>query len=389
METQKLYYEDSFLKSFSARVLSCEQRDSKYYVTLDRTAFYPEGGGQAGDTGRLGPVRVLDTAEKEGKLFHICDGPLEAGTTVEGSIDWDLRFYRMQQHSGEHIVSGILHRIYGCHNTGFHMGADVTTIDFDAVIPPEMLPEVEKEANEAVYADIPFHIWIPSPQELPTVSYRTKRALEWPVRIVEIPGYDVCACCGTHVKTTGTIGLIKIFSCVSFRGGTRITMACGKRALEILNESYEQNKQVSQAFSAKINETGAAARQMNELLEAEKFKNVGLKMKIFDSLAKSYQNAGDCLCFEKDLDGTGLRELCERIADVCGGTAAVFSGADGQGYGYCLGTAEGDLKAFNQEMNRALNGRGGGKPRFQQGRVSASEAEIRRFFRENTGKIQK
>ena len=382
METRKLYYEDSFLKKFSARVLSCEESDGKFAVYLDQTAFYPEGGGQAGDTGILGGVRVLDTREQGQAVCHFCEKPLTVGRTVEGEIDWEPRFYRMQQHSGEHIVSGILHRIYGCHNTGFHMGSDVTTIDFDAVIPPEALAGVEQEANEAVYANIPFHIWVPSPEELPTVNYRTKRALSWPVRIVEIPGYDTCACCGTHVKATGTIGLIKIFSAVPFRGGTRIEMACGRRALEILNSAYEQNRQVSQAFSARVNETGAAARRMNELLEAEKFRATGLQMQIYDSIAEKYTDAGDCLCFQKDLDGTGLRELCDRIAVACGGMAAVFSGADGQGYGYCLGTKDGDLREFNREMNSTLNGRGGGKPRFQQGRVSAGETEIRRFFAE-------
>ena len=383
METQKLYYEDSFLKTFEAKVLKCEKTEEHYHICLDRTAFYPEGGGQAGDTGILGSVRVLDTQEQGKTVVHICDGPLKEGETVEGTIDWGPRFYRMQQHSGEHIVSGILHRIYGCHNTGFHMGAEVTTIDFDAVIPPEMLPEVEKEANQAVYENIPFHIWIPSPQELPQVPYRTKRALSWPVRIVEIPGYDICACCGTHVKSTGTIGLIKIFSAVPFRGGTRIEMACGQRALEILNEAYDQNRQVSQAFSAKINETGAAARKMNALLDEEKFRAVGLQMKLYDVIAKSYQNSGNVLLFEEDLDGTGLRELCGRIAKVCGGMAAVFSGSDGDGYGYCLGTTQGDLRPFNKEMNGTLNGRGGGKPLFQQGRVMASKEEIQRFFSEN------
>ena len=388
METRRLYYEDSFLKSFTAQVLSCEQNKDKYYVTLDQTAFYPEGGGQAGDTGILGGVQVLDTREEGETLVHICSAPLKEGSRVEGTIDWEPRFYRMQQHSGEHIVSGILHRIYGCHNVGFHMGADVTTIDFDAVIPADMLPKVEMEANEAVYADIPFHIWIPGPEELPHVSYRTKRALSWPVRIVEIPGYDTCACCGTHVKTTGTIGLIKIFSAVPFRGGTRIEMACGKRALEILNEAYDQNRQVSQAFSAKVGETGAAARRMNELLEAEKFQNTGLQRKLFDYIAESCRDAGDCLCFREDLDGTGLRELCERIARKCGGMAAVFSGSEGQGWSYCLGTKEGDLREFNKEMNTALNGRGGGKPLFQQGRVQASMAEIRQFFREKIENIK-
>ena len=388
METRKLYYEDSFLKTFSAEVLTCEEAEKGYYVTLNQTAFYPEGGGQAGDTGILGGVRVLDTQEKDGQVVHLCENALPAGKTVEGTIDWEKRFYRMQQHSGEHIVSGILHRIYGCHNTGFHMGADVTTIDFDAVIPAEMLPQVEQEANQAVYENIPFHIWVPSPEELPHVTYRTKRALPWPVRIVEIPGYDSCACCGTHVKATGAIGLIKLFSAVSFRGGTRIEMACGKRALEILNSAYEQNRQVSQAFSAKIEQTGAAARRMNELLDEEKFRSTGLRLQLFDLKAKDYAGAQNVLLFEKDLDGTGLRELCDRVTRVCSGMAAVFSGTDETGYGYCLGTREGNLKDFNGEMTRVLQGRGGGKPRFQQGRVSASREAIRSFFLEKTENIK-
>ena len=380
METQKLYYEDSFLKSFGARVLSCEPEGDRYRVILDRTAFYPEGGGQAGDTGVLGGVRVLDTQEAGQQVCHFCEKPLEVGTTVEGTIDWEPRFYRMQQHSGEHIVSGILNRIYGCHNTGFHMGADVTTIDFDAVIPPEMLPKVEAEANQAVYENIPLHIWVPTEQELPGVHYRTKRALSWPVRIVEIPGYDCCACCGTHVAATGTIGLIKLFSAVSFRGGTRIEMACGKRALQILNQSYDQNKLVSQAFSARLSETGDMARKMVESLDNQKFQYTCLQRKLFDTIAESYRDRGDVLYLCENLDSTGIRELCDRLKEVCGGVAAVFSGSDRAGYGYCLSAKDGDLRPLNREMTGALSGRGGGKPLFQQGRVNAPEAEIRAFF---------
>ena len=382
METRKLYYEDSTAVQFTAQVLSCEKQEKGFAVVLDKTLFYPEGGGQAGDTGILGGVRVLDTQEEDDRVLHFCDGALTPGRSVDGAIDYGPRFYRMQQHSGEHIVSGILHRRYGCHNTGFHMGADMTTIDFDAVIPPEALPDIEAEANQAIYQNIPLHIWVPSPEELPGVTYRTKRALPWPVRIVEIPGYDSCACCGTHVKSTGSIGLIKLFSAVSFRGGTRIEMACGKRALEILNGAYEQNRQVSQAFSAKLLETGAAACRMNELLAAEKYRCVSLQRRIFASIARGCADAGDVVCFEEGLDSNGVRELTEQITRVCGGTAAVFSGADGAGYSFCLGTSSGDLRALCKEMNQALRGRGGGKPMFQQGRVQASEQEIRAFFAE-------
>lgn len=381
--TRKLFYEDSHLAAFSAKVLSCEETGKGFAVTLDATAFYPEGGGQAGDTGKLGGVRVLDTREQGEQVVHFCDGALTPGETVEGHIDYAPRFQRMQQHSGEHIVSGIIHRRWGYHNVGFHMGAESTTIDFDGVIPQEALPELEAECNAAVWANIPLHIWTPSPEELPEVSYRTKRALPWPVRIVEVPGYDTCACCGTHVSATGEIGLIKLFSAVNFRNGTRMEMACGKLAYTILSAAYEQNRLVSQAFSAKPMETGAAAQRMNELLEQQKYRVIGLQRQIFAGIAAGYVGQGDVLHFAEDLDGNGLRELTDQIAEKCGGRAAVFCGKDGEGYAYCLSSREEDLRAFGKEMTAALNGRGGGKPGFQQGRVSANRVTIEAFFHQD------
>ena len=315
MQTRKLYYEDSHLRRFTAQVLACEENGQNYRVILDATAFYPEGGGQGADTGILGGVRVLDTREAGETVVHFCDGPLAPGSTVEGQIDYDSRFLRMQQHSGEHIVSGIINRRFGYHNTGFHMGADCITIDFDGVISPEVLPEIEAEANRAVWQNLPIRCWYPSQEQLPQVNYRTKRALPWPVRIVEIPGFDCCACCGTHVGATGEIGLIKLFSAVHFRGGTRMEMACGKRALEILNTAYQQNKLVSQAFSAQITETGAAAQRMNDLAAAQRYRSIGLEKRVCAGMAESLGGTGDVLLFESDLDGTALRELTDAVAE--------------------------------------------------------------------------
>lgn len=383
METRKLYYEDSHLRSFSAKVLSCEETEKGYAVILDATAFYPEGGGQAADTGILGRVRVLDTREQGEQVVHTCDGPLIPGETVEGHIDYEARFRRMQQHSGEHIVSGIINRRWGYHNVGFHMGAESTTIDFDGIIPQEALQELEKEANAAVWANIPLRIWTPSPEELPTVSYRTKRALPWPVRIVEVPGYDTCACCGTHVSATGEIGIIKLLSAVNFRSGTRMEMACGKLAFDLLNAAYEQNKLVSQAFSVRPMETGAAAQRMNELLAREKYRVVYLERQISTGIAASYAGKGNVLHFAEELDGNGLRELTDKIAEKCGGRAAVFCGNDQEGYAYCMAAREGDLRGFGKEMTAALGGRGGGKPNFQQGRVSANRVTIQAFFNQD------
>ena len=379
--TRKLYYEDCHLDRFTARVTDCRETKKGYEVTLDATAFYPEGGGQACDIGTLGGVAVLDVQERGEVVIHLCVGPLDEGSEVEGILDYERRFDLMQQHTGEHIVSGIINRRYGYHNVGFHMGADVITIDFDGVIPAEDLPAIEMEANQALWQDLPVRCWYPSEEELPNVFYRTKRALPWPVRIVQVPGYDSCACCGVHVARTGEVGLVKLFSTIGLRGGTRMEMACGKRALEILNHAYDQNRQVSQAFSAKITETGIAARKMNEALGAEKFKLASLQRRMFRNIAGGYENAGNVLCFEPDLEPVLVRELADAIADRCGGTAAVFSGEDEGGYSFCLVTRQGDLREMCREMTRILRGRGGGKPNFQQGRVSAGRCEIEAFFK--------
>lgn len=381
METGKLYYEDCHLARFSARVLRCEEGKDGFRVVLSATAFYPEGGGQPGDTGTLGGVAVLDTREEGGEIVHLCREPLIVGETVEGRIDYDRRFGFMQQHTGEHMVSGILHRRMGLHNTGFHIGAEGVTVDFDGVVPPELLPEIEEEANRGVWRNIPLHIFTPSPEELPKVTYRTKRALPWPVRIVEIPGFDSCACCGIHCAATGEVGLVKLFSSIPFRGGSRILMACGGLALSILNRAYTQNKLVSQAFSAPMGETGEAASRMNDLLAQQKYRITALERRIWDGIAEGYRGKGNVLHFEPGLDGTGIRELADRIAASCGGVAAVFSGEEGS-CGFCLASRADDLRPLCKEMTQTLCGRGGGKPQFQQGTVKATRQEIEAFFRE-------
>ena len=385
METQKLYYKDSHMDRFSARVVDCRETDKGFEVVLDATAFYPEGGGQACDLGTLGGVNVLDVRERGEEIVHLCDGPLEAGAEVEGRIDYDRRFHLMQQHSGEHIVSGIINRRYGYHNVGFHMGAEGMVIDFDGVIPSEDLAAIELEANRIVWANMPVICWYPEPALLENIPYRSKKALSWPVRIVDIPEADICACCGTHVKATGEIGLIKIFSAMGCRGGTRLEMACGDQALAMLNLAFDQNRLVSQAFSAKWQATGAAAQRMNEALEQEKFSKNGLWKRIFRSVAESYVNHGSVVHFEEGLDPVQIRELADAIAETCGGTAGVFSGSDDAGYGFAMVARAGDLRPLGKEMTAALNGRGGGKPNFQQGRVAAAKNDIELFFRQKWG----
>lgn len=379
MQTRKLYYEDSHISQFTAKVLHCQEAAQGYEIILDATAFYPEGGGQAGDAGNLGSVRVLDTRERGEQVIHLCDGPLQPGQSVCGELDWEPRFLRMQQHSGEHIVSGLLNKRFGCHNVGFHMGSACMTIDFDCPIPAQVLPEIEEEANRAVWANLPVRCYYPDPETLATLPYRSKRAIPWPVRIVEISGVDLCACCGTHVCHTGEIGLIKLLSVIPFRGGARMEIACGKQALELLNTAYAQNKLVSQAFSVQLPDTGAAAQRMNALLAEEKYRVVGLQRQIFAALAQRHAGQGNVLLFHPDLDSAGVRELTDAVAASCGGIAAVFSGGE-EGYSFCLAAPESDLRPLCRALTSALQGRGGGKPGFQQGRVNATRETIEAFF---------
>lgn len=380
MNEEKLYYQDCHRKTFTASVTDCVKTEKGYEVRLDQTAFYPEGGGQACDLGTLADVNVLYVSEKNEKIIHLCDKPLEVGKTVEGTIDWDRRFDLMQQHTGEHIVSGIIHQKYGWHNVGFHMGSEVVTIDFDGPIPQEDLLRIEAEANRRVWENLPVRCWYPAEEELPSVPYRTKRQLPWPVRIVEIPGVDTCACCGVHVAATGEVGFIKLFSCVKFHQGVRIEMACGRRALDFLSRVYEQNQQVSQVFSAKLMETGEAARKINDALAAEKYRTASMQKAIFRHTAEQYRNQELAVHFEEGLSPSGVRELAEVISEVCGGTAAVFSGG-GEKFDMCLACPGGDVKDLGNRMTKALDGRGGGKPGFFQGSVRATKDRIQEFFR--------
>ena len=382
MQTERLYDQDSHLRKFDAQVRSCAHGKHGWDVVLDRTAFYPEGGGQPGDTGLLGGVRVTDTHERNGAVVHYCDAPLEVGTQVRGEIDWQRRFDLMQQHSGEHLVSGIIHRRFGYENVGFHMGAEMITIDLSGMLTPEQLEAVEAEANEAVWRDLPTEITHPDPEALKTIPYRSKKELTGDVRIVAFPGVDICACCGTHVSSTGEIGLIKLFSCEKFHDGVRIELLCGRRALAHLSALAAQNRQISGLLSAKPLETASAVRRTLDELSQQKLRAAGLEARILDAQAEDYRGAGNVLLFEKDLTPDTLRRLADAITSRCGGRCAVFSGSDETGYKYCLGETGGDLRQLSRELNTALSGRGGGKPFFVQGSVQASRQAIEAFFEE-------
>ena len=379
MDTVKLYYENAYTQDFTAMVQSCEAVKNGFAVTLDRTAFYPEGGGQPADHGTLGDARVLDVHEGDGVITHLCDRALSVGAEVNGRIDWARRFDHMQQHSGEHIISGMLCSTFHCDNVGFHMGADVVTIDYNAPITWEQALEVERRANAYIWADHPIRIWYPSAEELAALPYRSKKELTGAVRITEFPGADRCACCGTHVTSSAQVGLLKLLSCQKFRDGVRLELLCGQRALDCLASGWEQARQIGQALSVKPQSAFAAVSRLQEELLSLKEKAARLGEADFAHTAAQYRGAGSVLHIAEPLDGDGARRLCDAIAKTAGGRCAVFAGRDGD-YRYAVIENGGDLRQFIKDMNTALHGRGGGRDGFAQGSAACTAEELRAFF---------
>ena len=382
METKKLYEEDPTLRRFSGRVLDCREEKEGWTVILDETAFFPQGGGQGWDTGVLGGRRVLAVTEEGGEIRHLCDGPLEVGTQAEGLVDDDRRRDLTQQHSGEHIVSGIIAGRWGFHNVGFHMGADTVTIDFDGVVPQEALEEIQWEANRVVLRDIPLHVWYPSAEELERLPYRSKKKLEGPVRLVEIPGVDLCACCGTHVVRTGEIGPILFLSWMKFRQGVRMELACGERALRYLLSAADQNRKVAQLLSAKPLESYAGAKRLQEDLDRMKYRCAGLEDQMNRHTAEELRGRGNVLLLREDLSPDGLRRLACAIMETCGGICAAFSPAEG-GCRYAVASKTQDVRPLVKKLNETLRGRGGGKPELAQGSVQADADGVRDFWEKN------
>ena len=379
--TEKLYYADSFMKTFTAAVLSCQESKTGYAVTLSRTAFYPEGGGQPFDTGTLGDARVTDVREKDGVIVHTCDKPLPVGETVTGSISWDRRFDHMQQHSGEHITSGVICARYHCDNVGFHLGKELVTIDFNADIPAGDLPSIEAAVNRYIWEDHPIDIRFLSGEALEQAEYRSKKFIPGEVRLVAFPGADCCACCGTHVRTSGQVGLVKLLSCQKFREGVRIEMVCGRRALDYCSAVLEQNHKVSQLLSAKVMDTAAAVERMQKELYTLRGRIASLEEAAFQQKAEALSGKGDVLLLEEDMSPESLRKLCGAVGAVCGGRCAVFAGTDG-GWKYAVGGGTEDLRPLAKALNAALQGRGGGKPDFIQGSAACTREDIEAFFGE-------
>ena len=378
MTTEKLYYIDSHLFDFEATVLDCRETETGWAVLLDKTAFFPEGGGQPADTGFIDSIPVTDVQEQGGEILHFCGQALPVGDHLPCRVEREQRLVRMQNHSGEHIVSGLAHRLYGCENVGFHMGEDCMTIDFDRELSWQQLMEVETLANQAVRDNLPVLCSFPEGEALQTLEYRSKLDLTENVRIVEIPGIDRCACCAPHVARTGEIGLIKILDAERHRGGVRLSLCCGMLALQDYRIKQDNITAVSQALSAKRHETaGAVARLLAEQQKAKE-RIAALSMELARLKAESCPATGGNLCvFDNVLDEVALRELVNLLMEKCGGIAAAFSGSDETGYRYIMGSRRVDLRRCAKEINCLIDGRGGGKPQMIQGSAAADAGRIR------------
>lgn len=380
--TEKLYYQDAYETAFRAKVLDCQKEKEHFLVTLDRTYFYPEGGGQPADHGTLGGAAVLDVHEKDGVILHTTDKPLETGTEVEGSLDWERRFDLMQNHSGEHILSGIICGRYNCDNVGFHMGKETVTIDFNTKIPPEEVAGMEEKANVAIWRNTPFATQYPSKEELAAMDYRSKKELDGQVRIVQAGEYDCCACCGTHVRLAGEIGQIKIISMQNYKGGTRLEVVCGKRALEDYRKKADAAEYAGQQLSVPAEQAGKAVENLlaekNSLIQA--FNQ--LKWTYFTEKAAQLPEGTENAAFFADgLNSKDLTHFADTLLKQAGKRAAVFSKKEGEAaFAFVLLSKEKDARELTEEMRALFDCKGGGKPDAVQGKVTAEKAELAAFF---------
>ena len=388
--TEKYYETDACRREAAGRIIAAEP-DAKTgggRIALDGTVFYPEGGGQPADRGALtladGTVLdVTDVHEQGGVIWHSVaslPGAAVPGAEVRQALDWDWRFDKMQQHTGEHILSGILHSMFGAENVGFHIGADAVRMDTSVPISAEGLRAAELAANRIVWQNVPVIITYPTREELAALTYRSKKEIEGQVRIVTIPGADVCACCGTHTAFTGAVGQIKILSAENYKGGVRLSIVCGQRALEAAQAMRQRQADIGALLSAKASETAHAVHRVYDEYTALKFAHFGLCSQLFDALAAQVTPGEDVVRIVPGLDPDGLHRLAVRLTEATPGLCAALTPNE-KGTGYCLARTEGDVRPLTKALNAALNGRGGGKPGICQGSCAASPEQVEEFLK--------
>lgn len=383
MNTKKLYDDDSHISKFTAKVVNCRKSSSCFEIILDQTAFFPEGGGQNADTGFIGKSKVNDVQIINDEIIHFTDQSVNIGEEIECKIDWAQRFRRMQNHSGEHIVSGIVHKLYGFDNVGFHMSDDVT-VDFNGDLSRKQLLDIEQKANEAIYKNVKFTCCYPNEKTLKNLNYRSKLELTGNIRIVTIDGYDVCACCAPHVYSAGEIGIIKILDFNRHRGGTRVHLLCGTDALEDYEIKYNNLKTISNLLCTKQNEAAKSFEQFYSEYNTLKAELAFVKKELAKIKTSQIENTNDCIIFfESNSDINEMRKTVLAGAKKTSKLCAVFSGNNNDGYRFAIASNKIDLKEKSEEIMQTLKGRGGGSSELIQGSTAISKVEIEKYFKEN------
>lgn len=385
MDTVKLYEQDAYRKTFSSIVEDSISEKGIFKVALRETAFYPEGGGQPADHGTLGDVKVLDVQERDGIIWHTVSEPLPKGASADGRIDWERRYDYMQNHSGEHVVSGLICRTFGCSNVGFHMGSDVITMDFNTPMTWEQAMEIEGRANRAIEMQIPITASYPTAEELADLDYRSKKELSGRVRILTIEGCDTCACCGTHVRTTAEIRLVKILSLQNYKSGVRITMVGGNRALEDYRRKHDGISAAARMLSAKPEETAQAVERVLEENGRLRYEMAGMRKRIAQLQAQTIPE-GTAACFldEPLAPARELREIANALGERADNVMVM-----GENGAYVIKSADSRARALQEALRETFTVQGGGSDQMVQGVIRGESVQIEEAFRAAAERVQR
>ncbi|MBO4266135.1 MAG: alanyl-tRNA editing protein [Lachnospiraceae bacterium] len=393
--TELLYETDGGLTDFEAVVIESLVSDEtkEPCIVLDRTAFFPEGGGQPSDVGSIvlqsgETVRVTDVRTVDGCVCHFIEKKVEAGEKITGHVDAARRLRMMQDHGAEHLVCGLIHNEFGYDNVGFHMSEKEVVVDVSGPLTDEQIRMIEERANAVVYSNVPVTISFPSPEEAASMEYRSKLDVSENVRLVTIEGVDTCACCAPHVSFTGQLGVIKILSFMPHRGGTRMTVVAGLDAYADYVMLHDSNAKIMDVLSSPRDDTGSAVSEQMERYMALKEENTALRKEMAEMVASSVlerirtMDPGEksCVIFTASLDQIGLRNVVNRCTAEFDGYVCAFSG-DNSGYRYIFAVSpdmekSADLRGFTKEFNEITGGRGGGSALMTTGQTPAGRDEI-------------
>ena len=377
--TKELYYDDAYLNEFQATVLSCEEDKKGYALTLDATAFYPEGGGQPYDTGTLNEAKVLEVHRRDDRIIHTVDTYLKPGTVVNGKVDFERRFDLMQQHSGEHVFSGLVHKHFGYDNIGFHLGEKEVVLDFSGPLDHKDLSMIEAECNRMIQKNIPVEVTYPNDEELSVLDYRSKKELSGRIRIVSIRDCDVCACCGTHVRKIGEVGYCKVLSLTTKKGNARVSVLFGKRATDYMARIYDEVTAISALISKNPLEILEGVRHLQDEVLQKGLKLNALYTKHFEERFEKETETSLFITIEEGCTMDLLRHFCDRMSAKAKTAAGLLKKSE-EDCQYVIISKSEDLRAAAKSLSETFAGKGGGSKEMIQGSLHGSAEQIISFL---------